>query len=372
MFQSIIFEVIIAIITILIIILDGHLILLLVLHEQLMQLLLIDLDHIVFTLALTHDLLLTLIIVIIVAHELAISLAHHLLLHLLIHAILFFDLVLHAFDTLILNIDFVLVTIIFITFFHAVLPSLMLLVHLLLLLLDGLSDCGLLLRVELVEVGQVLLVQNLLLLLGQGDLVLLVSCLLVDLLTVLFLLVLLILVFLFILVLLPDHLMVVVHLMVVHLFLVALAVHLLLLIVLLVLLIDHLLPYLPRGALHHLARGVVALHHPIGGLTNHHLRGARPLLLHKSLAAVLCGEVGRRHVESIVVLGADQEFSLFVSQVLVRVVPCLAKQCHEVLQLLDLVQVMDERFADLFDEKRSVSDLELHLLLDLIIAFRRL
>ena len=38
------------------------------------------------------------------------------------------------------------------------------------------------------------------------------------------------------------------------------------------------------------------------------------------------------------------------------------------LELLDLVQVVDESLADLFDEERSVGHFELHLLLDLLVA----
>ena len=39
------------------------------------------------------------------------------------------------------------------------------------------------------------------------------------------------------------------------------------------------------------------------------------------------------------------------------------------LQLLDLVQVMNEGLADLFDKQWSIGNLELHLLLDLVVAF---
>ena len=42
------------------------------------------------------------------------------------------------------------------------------------------------------------------------------------------------------------------------------------------------------------------------------------------------------------------------------------------LQLLDLVQVVNEGLADLFDEQWSVGDLEFHLLLDLVVALGRL
>ena len=38
------------------------------------------------------------------------------------------------------------------------------------------------------------------------------------------------------------------------------------------------------------------------------------------------------------------------------------------LQLLDLVKVMDESFADLLDKQWSIRDLKLHLLLDLVVA----
>lgn len=127
-----------------------------------MQLLFIDFNHVILTFSFAHDLLLTLIIIVIliVSHELSISLVHHLLLHLIDS--IFFNLVLHALNSLIFDVDLL----VFISIFpllHAILTSL---VHLLLLLLDGLGDGSLLLWVELVKVGQVFLVEDLLLLLG--------------------------------------------------------------------------------------------------------------------------------------------------------------------------------------------------------------
>lgn len=121
------------------------------------KLLFIDFNHVIFifTLSVTHHLFFTLIVILIV-HELSIGLSlHHLLLHhlLLVHAIIVFNLVLHAFDSFVFDVD--LFVFVLVTFSHAILS---LLVHLLLLLLYGLSDGGLLLGVQIVEVSQVLFI----------------------------------------------------------------------------------------------------------------------------------------------------------------------------------------------------------------------
>ena len=111
-----------------------------------MQLGLIDLYHVIFSFTLTHNLFFTLVVIIvlfIIAHHLSVSLVlHHLLLQ-LIKAIFLLDLVLHALDTLVLDVDLFVFIAIF-ALFHAVLARL---VHLLLLLLNGLCDGSLLLWV---------------------------------------------------------------------------------------------------------------------------------------------------------------------------------------------------------------------------------
>ena len=53
---------------------------------------------------------------------------------------------------------------------------------------------------------------------------------------------------------------------------------------------------------------------------------------------------------------------------LVWVMSRLSQQSHEVLELLDLVEVVNEGLADLLDKKRSISNFELHLLLNLVVA----
>ena len=55
---------------------------------------------------------------------------------------------------------------------------------------------------------------------------------------------------------------------------------------------------------------------------------------------------------------------------LVWVVASLTQESHEVLQLLDLVQVVNESLADLLNEQRSVRYLVLDFLLGAIIALR--
>ena len=67
-------------------------------------------------------------------------------------------------------------------------------------------------------------------------------------------------------------------------------------------------------------------------------------LLHQGLSTVLGREVSCSHVQSVVVLGRDQELTLLVSQMLIRVVTGLSEKSDEVLELFDLVQVVDESF----------------------------
>ena len=277
-----------------------------------MQLGLIDLYHVIFSFTLAHNLFFTLVVIIvlfIIAHHLSVSLVlHHLLLQ-LIKAIFLLDLVLHALDTLVLDVDLFVFIAIF-ALFHAVLARL---VHLLLLLLNGLCDGSLLLWVELIEVGQVFLIEHLLLLLSHSDLVLgiLITVFLI------LILVLLILVLLFILIAFTNHLLLVIF----HLVLAFMVVTVTVLIHLFIFLID-----LVGRALHHLLL-VHALHHAaLVGLVDDHLADwARSALLHQGLTAVLGREVGRGDVEAVVVLSADQELSLLVRQMLIWVMACLAQ-----------------------------------------------
>lgn len=258
-----------------------------------MQLGLVDLYHVIFSFTLTHDLFFTLVIIIvlfIIAHHLSVSLVlHHLLLQ-LIKAILLLDLVLHALDTLILDVNLFVFIAIF-ALFHAVLARL---VHLLLLLLNGLCDGSLLLWVEFIEVGQVFLIEHLLLLLSHSDLVLgiLITVFLI------LILVLLILVLLFIFIAFTNHLL----LVILHLVLAFMVVTFTVFIHFFILLID-----LVRRTLHHLLL-VHTLHHvALVGLVDDHLADwAWSALLHQGLTAVLGREVGCGDVEAIVVLSANQ------------------------------------------------------------------
>ena len=258
-----------------------------------MQLGLVDLYHVIFSFTLTHDLFFTLVIIIvlfIIAHHLSVSLVlHHLLLQ-LIKAILLLDLVLHALDTLILDVNLFVFIAIF-ALFHAVLARL---VHLLLLLLNGLCDGSLLLWVKFIEVGQVFLIEHLLLLLSHSDLVLgiLITVFLI------LILVLLILVLLFIFIAFTNHLL----LVILHLVLAFMVVTFTVFIHFFILLID-----LVRRTLHHLLL-VHTLHHvALVGLVDDHLANwAWSALLHQSLTAVLGREVGCGDVEAIVVLSANQ------------------------------------------------------------------
>ena len=317
-----------------------------------MELGLIDLYHVIFSFTLAHNLFFTLIVLIVlfVAHDLPVSLVlHHLLLQ-LIKAIFLLDLVLHALDTLVLDVDlFAFISIL--AFFHTVLTRL---VHLLLLLLNGLCNGSLLLQVEFVEIGQVFLVEHLLLLLGHGELILgiLITVFLV------LILVLLILILLLIFFALTNHLLLI------HLVLAVMVATLTIFIHLFILLID-----LVGRALHHLLL-VHALHHAaLVGLVDDHLADwAWSALLHQGLTAVLGREVGRGDVEAIVVLSTDQELSLLVCQMLIWVMACLTQKRNEMLQLLDLVQIVNEGLADLLDKQWSIGNLEFHLLLDLVVA----
>ena len=275
-----------------------------------MQLGLIDLYHVIFSFTLAHNLFFTLVVIIvlfIIAHHLSVSLVlHHLLLE-LIKAIFLLDLVFHALYTLILDVDLFVFIAIF-ALFHAVLARL---VHLLLLLLNGLCDGSLLLWVEFIEVGQVFLIENLLLLLGHGELIL---GILIPVFLVL-ILVFLVLILLLILIALTNHLLLVMIHLVLALETVAVFVHLL------ILLVD-----LVGRALHHLLL-VHALHHAaLVGLVDDHLADwAWSALLHQGLTAVLSREVGCGDVEAIVILSADQELSLLVRQMLIWVMACLAQ-----------------------------------------------
>ena len=280
-----------------------------------MQLGLIDLYHVIFSFTLAHNLFFTLVVIIvlfIIAHHLSVSLVlHHLLLQ-LIKAIFLLDLVLHALDTLVLDVDLFVFIAIF-ALFHAVLARL---VHLLLLLLNGLCDGSLLLWVEFIEVGQVFLIEHLLLLLGHGELVL--GILITVFFVLILVLLILILVLLFIFIAFANHLLLVVIL---HLVLAFMVVNVTVLIHLFILLID-----LVGRALHHLLL-VHALHHAaLVGLVDDHLADwAWSALLHQGLTAVLSREVGRGDVEAIVILSADQELSLLVRQMLIWVMACLAQ-----------------------------------------------
>ena len=277
-----------------------------------MQLGFINLYHVILSFTLAHNLFFTLIVLIVlfIAHHLPVSLVlHHLLLQ-LIKAIFLLDLMLHALDTLVLDVDlFVFITIF--ALFHAVLTRL---VHLLLLLLNGLCDGSLLLQIEFIEVGQVFLIEHLLLLLSHCELVL---CILITVLLVL-ILVLLILILFFILIAFTNHLLLMVIL---HLVLAIMVVTVTVFIHLFILLID-----LVGRALHHLLL-VHALHHAaLIGLVDYHLANwAWSALLHQGLAAVLGREVGRGDVQAIVVLGTDQELSLLVGQMLIWVMACFAQ-----------------------------------------------
>ena len=129
------------------------------------ELFFIDFNHIVFIIfSFTHHLLLALVVFILIVHELTFGLSdllhHHLLLLLLVHFIVVLDGVLHSFDAFVLHL--VLLFHLVFVFSHLILVDL---VHVLLLLLDGLGNSSLLLGVKLIEVLDVLFSHKLLLLL---------------------------------------------------------------------------------------------------------------------------------------------------------------------------------------------------------------
>ena len=158
---------IIVIIHFILIVLDGHLVLLLVLHEQLLKLFLVNLNHVIFivSLSIAHHLLFFTLIIIFVIHEFTVFLElvlalllHHFLLIVVVLTFVIFDLLLHALNSIILDINFFIILIAFLS--HAVFVDL---VHMLLLLLDSVCNRSLLLRVKLVEVLKILLIKELLL-----------------------------------------------------------------------------------------------------------------------------------------------------------------------------------------------------------------
>ena len=324
--------------------LNGHLVLLLVLHQQVVKLVFVDFDHVVLSLF-THHLLFAFLIfiIIIIVHKLAILLHPLLLLHIIF---VVFDLLLHTFNTVVLDVDLVLVLLILLllVFLHFVLINL---VHLLLLLLvDGLGDGCLLLRVKLVEILDVLSLQQLLsLLLLQGHLVVRIFVFIVFFLFLFFRLHFVTLAFSF-------SFAVVFVFVLILIFVFVFTLHLVFLVILFLDLVDWAF---------HLIR--VKLSASLTGTS---------FFLHEGLASVLGWEVRSCHVQAIVVLSRDQKFALLVSEMLIWVVASLSEKRDEVLQLLDLIEVVDECFRDLLDKKGSVSHLELDLLLYLIVLLGRL
>ena len=134
--------------------LNRHLLLslLVVLKQDLMQFLFIDVKlghHMLVTFALAHHLLFVALVIIFVADHVT------LVLHLTFLQLFFFlfNLLFHTFDAFVFNLDFF-ALFFFLFTLHGILIDL---VHLLLLSLDSLCNGCLLLRVELVEVLQLLL-----------------------------------------------------------------------------------------------------------------------------------------------------------------------------------------------------------------------
>ena len=251
---------------------DSHLVLLLVLHEEVLELIFIDLDHVIFALSFVHDLSIDNLVV------------HHL--------VVVLNLLLHALNSVIFFLILLLAIIFVVFLFHAVLVNL---VHVFLLLLESLRDGGLLLWVELIEVLDVVCLQDLL------------GLLLVQ----LHLLVVGVFVTLFVLLVTLINLIVLIMINIFLVFFVAFH---------LVLLVD-----LALGALHldlvddlHLLAFVAAIH-------------LWTAFLHQGLPAVLGWEVRRRHIQSVVVLCRDQELALLVSEMLIWVVAGFAEKRHEVL-----------------------------------------
>ena len=197
---------------------------------------------------------------------------------------------LHSFDALILNVDLVILVTLF-SLFHVILSSL---VHLLLLLLDGLSDGGLLFWVQIVEVGKVFLIDHLLLLLSHGHLVV---SILIHILLILILVFILVLFLVFIV--LIDHLglLLLLH----HELLLLFFIHLILVLAFTIIVhlfviffIDVLLDLI-GCTFHQLLIHAFSLVHHLGSA-----------FLHEGLAAVLSREVRSRDIESIVVLSGDK------------------------------------------------------------------
>ena len=124
----------------------------------------VDFNHIVLIIfSFTHHLLFALVVIILIVHELTFGLSvllHHLLLLLLVHFVAVLDVMFHTFDAFVLHL--VLLFDLVFVFSHLILVDL---VHVLLLLLDGLGNGSLLLRVKFIEVLDVLFSHKLLLLL---------------------------------------------------------------------------------------------------------------------------------------------------------------------------------------------------------------
>ena len=106
-----------------------------------MQLLLVKVHHVVIDFSLAHHLIFFFFFTLVI-----VFFAFNLLVFLFFWLRLFLNLLFHSFDTLVLN--FVLIAFLIFTL-HRILVDL---VHVLLLLLDGLRDSNLLLRIKLVEI----------------------------------------------------------------------------------------------------------------------------------------------------------------------------------------------------------------------------
>lgn len=144
-------------------------------------------------------------------------------------------------------------------------------------------------------------------------------------------------------------------------FVFALALLLVLGVVLLILLVDHLLLNMAilvlRVAVKLLIIFYVFLLHSYLALGDHFVLGSRRVL----------GEVGGRVVQTIVVVGRNQQVSLLVGQVLVWVHASLSEDSDVPLQLFDLVQVVNEGFGYLLHEQGPVRHIKLDLCLDLVV-----
>jgi len=78
-------------------------------------------------------------------------------------------------------------------------------------------------------------------------------------------------------------------------------------------------------------------------------------------------EVGGGRVESVVVLGRDEQLSLLVGEVFVRVQASFSQDCHVPLQLFDLVQIVDECVRNLLNEEGTVCNIEFNVGFDIIV-----